>query len=593
MIKPIQFTGNEYVFLSGNFTELMNSFTLEFWVNTEYPQSLDSNLKSMNGKRFVFGTYCPTDSEKAIVGISVGTNGITIVEQSQNGIAIPLNCKIKINGWTHIAIVYTNNTPLLFVDGKFITKGKKSSHQFVSPTFFIGGMYQNSSFIGELKGIRAWNCIRSESQIREGIKEFRDPNLETCTLSWEDINSEIISNGIKREIEISVIIPTYNKYPQNLFTLYSLENQEFDLSKVEVILIDDGSSDLSETIFLNHKFSFLLKYIKCNQNIGRPAARNLGIKNSTGKILVFLDAEIIVEPNCLKIHHQYHQKDDNLVLTGVMTIKALFSVFYPGFSQYQLQQLEALIQQYPELKARYETIQKNPQITPLIERLDVLSNNYKKLSFTTPFERYYQEIIISNYGYELTNYRIPWQLFGTGHVSVSKKSIEKVGLFTEYSGYGWDDCEMGYRLYADGCKFQSDLNLVSYHQEHPISTTNNNDSRQNYYRFQETYNDVAQMIISLTFIPTPKNLHEINQIFIEYQKLCTDYPGDFLMIKKIFGRMLRKIGSLYEKNSPISQLCIPSLGQDERESIAIEKTKLKQSKNYDRFIQCFEQLECL
>ncbi len=99
-------------------------------------------------------------------------------------------------------------------------------------------------------------------------------------------------------------------------------------------------------------------------------------------------------------------------------------------------------------------------------------------------------------------------MFGTGHVSVSKEALEGVGLFSEYPGYGWDDCEMGYRLYKNGAVFASDERLVSYHQEHPIVKTIRDKSKENYFRFQETYKEVDQMIISLTFLPEPFNLHK-------------------------------------------------------------------------------------
>lgn len=43
--------------------------------------------------------------------------------------------------------------------------------------------------------------------------------------------------------------------------------------------------------------------------------------------------------------------------------------------------------------------------------------------------------------------------FHSGNVSVKAKGIIEVGPFEEYPGYGWDDHEMGYRLYKRGYSF--------------------------------------------------------------------------------------------------------------------------------------------
>ncbi|WP_257349090.1 glycosyltransferase family 2 protein [Pseudalkalibacillus decolorationis] len=399
------------------------------------------------------------------------------------------------------------------------------------------------------------------------------------------------SHAHRSTFEISIIIPTFNKFPQVLFTLFSLEKQNFDLSRVEVILIDDGSTDSTGIIPDHYLFPFELKYIKCDKNIGRPAARNVGIRNAQGKILIFLDAEIIVSPEFLNIHYTHHQENQNLVVTGVMTIKALYSVLFPDFSTNQLNQAALLIKNLPEYKTKYEVFQKQHAKTFLLDRIDIHSGKYIGLAHTTPYEKFYRNVIISNYGFDLQGYRIPWQLFGTGHVSVPKWMINQVGLFKEYSGYGWDDCEMGYRLYKNGATFISDENLLSYHQEHPVSAGNDNQSKQNYYTFQEAYKEIDQMIISLTFLPAPKNLHEVNQILINYQTMCSEFPTQFPMIEHVFKEMLRNIGMKSKNNADFSNLYSATL--TETEALSKEKMFLRKLNRYHLFLDCFEYLEKL
>ncbi|WLD94957.1 glycosyltransferase family 2 protein [Alkalihalobacillus sp. AL-G] len=395
----------------------------------------------------------------------------------------------------------------------------------------------------------------------------------------------------KRKVDISIIIPTFNKFPQNLFTLFSLEKQNFKMSKFEVIVVDDGSTDTTDNIPKQYQFPFEFKYIKCKKNIGRAAARNLGIRQANGKVLIFLDAEIIVEPDFLDIHYTHHQKNSNLVVSGIMTMNALYSVLFPDFSIEQLNQFETQIKHFPEYQAKYEVFKKQQKRTLLIDRNDIHSGKYKNLASTTLYEEFYRRVILSNYGFDLQGYRIPWQLFGTGHVSVSKRAIEQVGLFKEYSGYGWDDCEMGYRLYKNGATFTSDENLISYHQEHPVSAVNHHQSKQNYYLFQETYKEIDQMIISLTFLPVPKNLHEVNQLLTNYQMLCNEFPDQFSITKRVFSEMLRKIGWIAKKNSLFTNLC--TVSDSEKKELELEIQMLKKLKRFSLFIQCFEELQQL
>ncbi|MGM7700955.1 glycosyltransferase family 2 protein [Pseudalkalibacillus sp. Hm43] len=391
--------------------------------------------------------------------------------------------------------------------------------------------------------------------------------------------------------EISVIIPTYNKYPQNLLTLYSLQYQSFDLSKVEVIMIDDGSTDDTYQQLNKQTFPFQFKLIRCEKNIGRPAARNLGLRAASGKIIIFLDAEILVQDDFLKIHHEYHQQHPNLVVTGIMFLKRLYSVLDPSFSPEQLEECMKLVRRRKSMRSKVSEFMKSPRIMPLLSENEIRTRSFANLVLPTHFELLYEYTIIKNYGYGLEGYHIPWQLFGTGHVSVSKKAIDKVGLFAEYPGYGWDDCEMGYRLYKNGATYISDGRLISYHQEHPRAVIIQDESKQNYYRFQETYKAVDQMIISLSFLPdAPFNLHQVNQILINYQDLCKSQPGQFRMIKRVFHIMLRRIGLLRSQNKNISKLMPCTMKPSEYEQLKVEKEQLRKLVKYTVFLNCFEHL---
>lgn len=89
-------------------------------------------------------------------------------------------------------------------------------------------------------------------------------------------------------IEVSVIIPIYNgeEYIEDLYE--RLKNQSY--SNFEVLFVDDGSKDSSfqilNSIIQDERMSVLHK-----ENGGICSARNLGLRNSTGEYIVFLDQD--------------------------------------------------------------------------------------------------------------------------------------------------------------------------------------------------------------------------------------------------------------------------------------------------------------
>ena len=85
---------------------------------------------------------------------------------------------------------------------------------------------------------------------------------------------------------VSVIIPTYNRASVLQRAIRSVFVQTF--RDFELIVVDDGSSD--STTDLLESFDGKLKAV-VQKNHGVSAARNLGIKRSTGALLAFLDSD--------------------------------------------------------------------------------------------------------------------------------------------------------------------------------------------------------------------------------------------------------------------------------------------------------------
>ena len=104
-----------------------------------------------------------------------------------------------------------------------------------------------------------------------------------------------IEKMLKKEIPIvSVIVPVYNVEQYLNDSLNSLVNQTI-FEKMEIVLVNDGSSDESRKIC--EKFEDKYNNIKLinQQNQGVACARNVGVRKSKGKYIAFFDADDLVE----------------------------------------------------------------------------------------------------------------------------------------------------------------------------------------------------------------------------------------------------------------------------------------------------------
>lgn len=111
----------------------------------------------------------------------------------------------------------------------------------------------------------------------------------------------------------SVIIPTYNRKQLLQKTINSLIQQTYPNDWFEVIVVDDGSNDGTDKIAQTH-YPLNLRYIH-QPNQGDAAARNLGAQQAKYELLVFLDDDIIVEPDYLRaLLSEYNSGEKHIVL---------------------------------------------------------------------------------------------------------------------------------------------------------------------------------------------------------------------------------------------------------------------------------------
>ena len=97
---------------------------------------------------------------------------------------------------------------------------------------------------------------------------------------------------------ISVIIPFYNEKENLPILIDKLTNQLDRLKKeYEILLVDDGSTDKFK--ILNLKSQINIKLINHKKRLGKGQALKTGVDNSTGDIIVFMDADLQDDPRDL------------------------------------------------------------------------------------------------------------------------------------------------------------------------------------------------------------------------------------------------------------------------------------------------------
>ncbi|MBU2540190.1 glycosyltransferase family 2 protein [Patescibacteria group bacterium] len=98
---------------------------------------------------------------------------------------------------------------------------------------------------------------------------------------------------------ISVIIPVYNVERYLDRCLGSIIGQTY--KKIEIILIDDGSTDNSGKICDEYVLNDKRIKVIHTENNGPAAARNIGIENSKGSFIFFLDSDDFIENNAISL----------------------------------------------------------------------------------------------------------------------------------------------------------------------------------------------------------------------------------------------------------------------------------------------------
>lgn len=114
---------------------------------------------------------------------------------------------------------------------------------------------------------------------------------------------------------VSIIIPCYNHGSFLSKAIQSVFEQNYN--EIEVIVVDDGSTDNTREVALSYQ---TVTYLY-QENRGLSAARNAGIKVSKGAFLIFLDADDWLLPDAINLNINYLHSDEKLAFVSGGHIK--------------------------------------------------------------------------------------------------------------------------------------------------------------------------------------------------------------------------------------------------------------------------------
>lgn len=114
---------------------------------------------------------------------------------------------------------------------------------------------------------------------------------------------------------VSIVMPVYNGAVLLGPTLQALTQQTICPEDVELIVVDDGSSDNPAEIVASVSFPFPCRLIQ-QPNLGLSVARNRGVMETAGTIILFLDQDMIADPELVAAHVDCHRQHSSALVAG-------------------------------------------------------------------------------------------------------------------------------------------------------------------------------------------------------------------------------------------------------------------------------------
>ena len=120
--------------------------------------------------------------------------------------------------------------------------------------------------------------------------------------------------------KFSIVIPYYNSSNFLKYSIDSIINQTLDFEKnIELILVDDGSTDNSYEIALKYKKRYPDNIIMLSQkHEGQASAKNFGFVHASGEYVNFFDSDDYLSENTLcDVLNFFEEVNDKLNIVAI------------------------------------------------------------------------------------------------------------------------------------------------------------------------------------------------------------------------------------------------------------------------------------
>lgn len=222
---------------------------------------------------------------------------------------------------------------------------------------------------------------------------------------------------------VSVIIPTYNNSKKLQIVVKKLLEQEYPKEKYEIIIADDGSFDETQRTIkeLQSKHDNIRYCFQEDKGFRAGQARNLGASIAKGDYLIFFDQDIIPHPNTIQ-HYIKHLRQYDVVL---------------GYTS-----------------GYYSKKQHNTSD---------FSQDFNRIKIQKEFRH---DIFFDDKGNTSSLNNTLWQNFVSNNYGIKKEVFLKEQYNNQFSGWGGEDEEYGYRLQKKGYSIVLKKDCLAYHLPH-------------------------------------------------------------------------------------------------------------------------------
>lgn len=128
---------------------------------------------------------------------------------------------------------------------------------------------------------------------------------------------------------ISLIIPIYNAGEYLDHTINSVIKQSIGFENIELILVDDASSDNSRKIIENYvdKYDNIIPFYSETSHGSSSFGRNVGLKKSTADFIMFMDHDDLIDENfCKKLYEAIIEEKADIVCCDKVTMDSISEI---------------------------------------------------------------------------------------------------------------------------------------------------------------------------------------------------------------------------------------------------------------------------